>query len=220
MQNYGENDELCRLKVVEFTKENQEFMNNIIVKSFLEKEENMNLFIASICSTGSKNKEKLDAEFKQFYFNIRFTSFVSNTLYFNAVNYDKRYKKISKRHPLTVDKPLADEENSSFKDHIPDTSAEIKVDDLLCSSNIEDYVVDPILHAALKTISPKQKEVIDLVYVKGCSDTEIAKRLGKSQQAISKLHKKALKSIYDYIQDTGGVIYDCSGNAAMDYDTR
>lgn len=221
INNYDENIECCSLEVDKFIRENQEFMNNVIVKSFLENEENMRLFISSICSTDNRKREKLDIKFKEFYFNIRFTTFISNTLYFNAVNYDKRYKKISKRHPLTVDKPLGDEDNSSFKDHIEDTNAEIKIEALLKSLNIEDYVVDPILHRALQIVSAKQKEVLDLAYVKGLSDTEIGKLLGKSQQAISKLHKKALETIYNYIKDKGGgIVYDCNRNATVDNDPR
>lgn len=190
-------------KVDEFFKRNQAFMNNVIVKSFLEDEENMQLFIAALSSTESKEKEKLDIAFKKFYFNIRFTAFIANTLHFNAVNFDKRYKKISKRHPLTVDKPLGDEGNSSFKDLIEDINAQIKIEDLLQSSKVEDYIVDPLLHDALKMVTSKQKEVLDLAYVQGLSDTEIGNILGKTQQAISKLHKKALDTIYNYINKEG-----------------
>ncbi|TYR78891.1 sigma-70 family RNA polymerase sigma factor [Priestia megaterium] len=194
--------------VENFVKENEEFLNNVIVKSFLEKEEHKLLLLDVICNHNQANREKLDLEFKKFYFNIRFISFVSNTLYFNAVNYDKKYRKISKRHPLTVDKPLGDEEDSSFKDLIIDTNADIRVEELLNSLDIEDYVANPTLYAAIKELSPKQKQVLNLVYVNGLTDTEVSKRLGKSQQAISKLHKKALGKIAGYITDKGGDIRD------------
>lgn len=184
--------------------ENEEFLNNAVIKSFLEIPSNKNLLINVICHSTPENQAKLDYEFKKYYFNIRFTSFVSNTLYFNAINYDKRYRKVAKRYPLTVDKPLGNEENTTLKDTIKDESSEITIDCLINSAKIEDYILDPILIEAIRTLTVKQKEVIDLAYVFGMSDTAITKMLNKSQQAISKLHKKALEKIYNYIVEKRG----------------
>lgn len=220
MFDYSELNEYCRIALDDFFKENTEFMNNVIIKSFLEKENNKDLFITSICFPKSSSKEKLDAEFKKFYFNIRFTSFISNTLYFNAINYDKRYKKFSNRHPLTVDSSLVDGESSSFKDYIPDTKAEIRIDLLSKSSKVEDYVINQDLYEALKTLSPKQKEIIDMIYVKELSSLEICKLLGKTQQAVSKLHRKALELMYDYMTKRGGNSNEPYGNSSVDYDSR
>lgn len=202
-----------------FLKENKDFMENNIVKSFLQQEKNMSLFCDCICNSDNKSNKELDNKFKEFYFNIRFTTFVATTLYFNAVNFDKRYRKISKRHPLTVDKPIGGEEFTSFKDYIADDNATIKVENFLHSSQIEDYIEDPILNDAIKVVSEKQKEVINLAYVYGLNDTEISKILGKSQQAISKLHKKALETIIKYINKKGDNVYDCNGYAPMDHDS-
>ncbi|WP_428842484.1 sigma factor-like helix-turn-helix DNA-binding protein [Lysinibacillus mangiferihumi] len=41
---------------------------------------------------------------------------------------------------------------------------------------------------------------MNLVYIKGFSDTEIGQLLNISQQAVSKTHKKALKNIREYIE--------------------
>lgn len=184
--------------------ENKDFLNNAVIKSFIEVQEHRALLIRVVCNPTSENKAKLDNEFKKYYFNIRFTSFVSNTLYFNAINFDKRYRKVAKRHPLTLDKPIGDEENHTHKDIIKDESADISIDSLVTSTKIEDYIIQPMLIEAVKTLSAKQKEVIDLVYVCGLSDTVIAKNLNKTQQAISKLHKKALEKIYKYIVENKG----------------
>ncbi|CAM4186764.1 hypothetical protein BAMA_24435 [Bacillus manliponensis] len=193
----------------DFMKENEEFLNNTIVKSFLENEENQLLLLDAICNQNKHTREQLDLEFKKFYFQIRFTAFISNTIYFNAINYDKKYRKMSIRHPLTVDQPLADERDSSFKDLIVDKNAEVKVEELLGSVHLEDYIVNPLLHAAISELSAKQKQVLNLAYVNGLTDTEISKYVGKSQQAISKLHKKGLENIYKYIESKGGGKRDC-----------
>lgn len=63
---------------------------------------------------------------------------------------------------------------------------------------------------SIQQLTVKQKEVIDLAYVKGLSDTEIGKKLGKTQQAISKLHKNAFKKIRTFLIKNGVKLNDSS----------
>jgi RNA polymerase sigma factor (sigma-70 family) len=198
-------DNLCIQEIEIFKKQNKEFLENPIIKSFLKNEKNWKLFLEVICNPTDENKELLDKEFKKFYFGIRFTAFISTALYFNAVNFDKRYHKMLNRYTLTVDKPLKEEEDISFKDMITDSEAEIQIEWIIQSDDIKDYIADPVLYEAILTLSDKQREVINLAYVKGLSDTEISKVLNKSQQAISKTRKKALKNIYNFINEKGEI---------------
>ncbi|MED3642180.1 sigma-70 family RNA polymerase sigma factor [Caldifermentibacillus hisashii] len=209
-KNNNFNNRYCREQVGRFIKENKRFLEHKVVKSFLENEENKQLFLEVICYPTPENKQKLDDEFKKFFFNVRFTAFLSSILYFNSINYDKRHRKFKSRNQLTLDQPLEENEELSFKDLLSDPSSEINVDNILRSSDIKDFIVDPNLLKAIEKLTPKQKEVIDLAYVKGLSDTEIANLLGKSQQGISKLHKKALKNIYEYLKEGGEGSYDSS----------
>jgi RNA polymerase sigma factor (sigma-70 family) len=203
-------DNLCIQEIEIFKKQNKEFLENPIIKSFLKNEKNWKLFLEVICNPTDENKELLDKEFKKFYFGIRFTAFISTALYFNAVNFDKRYRKMLNRYTLTVDKPLKEEEDISFKDMITDSEAEIQIEWIIQSDDIKDYIADPVLYEAILTLSDKQREVINLAYVKGLSDTEISKVLNKSQQAISKTRKKALKNIYNFIMKRGRLRNDCN----------
>lgn len=194
-------DEACIQDVEKFKKENKAFLENTIIKSFLNDEKNEKLLLEVICYPTKENKELLDNEFKKFYSGIRFTSFISSTLYFNAINFDKQYRKVLNRYILTLDKPMKDEEDTSFKDMIADSQTEIQVEHIIKSDDITDYIEDPVLYEAILTLSDKQREVINLAYVKGLTDTEIGKLLNKSQQAISKMHKKALENIYKFIKE-------------------
>lgn len=60
---------VCSEKIKQFIQENQSFLEHKVVKSFLEKEENKNLLIEALCFPTLKNKQKLDDEFKKYYFN-------------------------------------------------------------------------------------------------------------------------------------------------------
>lgn len=165
---------------------------------------NNQLLIEVICHPTKENRDKLDHLFKEYNFNARFTAFISSTLYFNAINYDKRHRRDNGRFLLTMDRPLNGEEYTSFKDLVEDENSEVHLNEIFNSRNIEDYIEDPVLYKAVTQLSIKQKEVIHLYYVTGLTDTEISKVLNKSQQAISKLHQKALKSISNFIQSNGG----------------
>lgn len=215
-------DEACIQNLERFREENKEFLENKITQSFLKDEKNQRLLLEAICNPTKENKEKLDIEFKKFYFSIRFTAFISSSLYFNAINFDKRYRKMSERYILTVDKPLGDEEDTSFKDIIADSQAEIQIENIIQSDDITDYIEDPVLYEAILTLSDKQREVINLAYVKGLSDTEIGKMLNKSQQAISKMRNRALKKICNFIKEERRkeLRNECSGGSSMDNNCR
>ncbi|MCL6587906.1 MAG: sigma-70 family RNA polymerase sigma factor [Anoxybacillus sp.] len=208
--NFEKLDPFCKQKIEEFKEENKDFLENPVVKSFLMEEKNQKLLVEVICDPTEENQKLLDNEFKKFYFDIRFTSYISMVLYFNAINFDKRYRKMLKRHPLTVDQPIKnDTSNTSFNAMLVDVETEIQVEDILRSDNIEDYITNPVLYEAIQSLTEKQKEVISLAYVKGLTDTEISKVLNKSQQAVSKIHKAALKSICKFIEKKGGLKDEC-----------
>lgn len=199
-------DKDCLKKFEQYKKNNKEFFENRVVRSFLEKKGNLILLINAICNPSKENESKLDRAFKGFYFNIRFTSYISSALYFNAINFDKKYRKLRSRFPLTVDNTVGDENGGTFKDLIKDDGAEIKIDGLLKSGNILDYLEDSSLSEAVKRLTDKQKEILYLAYVKRLTDTEIGIVLNKSQQTVSKTHKKALKSINNYLPKMKGTV--------------
>ncbi|PLR76237.1 hypothetical protein CU633_16760 [Bacillus sp. V3-13] len=193
----------CHEKLEKFKKDNKEFLTNPLIKNFLKHKQNFELFLNTLCNPTIENRERLDQTFKIFYFNVRFISFISSSLYFNAINFDKKQRQYSSRNLLTVDSFIQNEEEVTFKDIIEDPESEITLDKLSISDDIADYIINPLLYEAVQTLSTKQKEVLNLVYLKGLSDTQIARLLNKSQQSVSKIHKKCLGKIQDYIKEKG-----------------
>lgn len=188
----------CKVDLQQYKKKNKKFFENNIISSFLDDKSHQELLMKTLSNPSTENNEELDQAFKRFYFNIRFTSYISSALYFNAINFDKKHRKISNRFPLTVDSNVGGEEGQTFKDIIADRNAEIRVDQLIKRNSIMEYLEDRILYEAVQRLTDKQREILYFAYVKGMSDTEIGILLGKSQQVVSKHHKKALKSIYTY----------------------
>ncbi|RIJ62960.1 sigma-70 family RNA polymerase sigma factor [uncultured Rummeliibacillus sp.] len=173
-----------------FIQENQDFLNNPVIKDFLSNKSNYNLLRQSICNPTYHNKEELDRAFRGFYFNIRFTAYISSTIYYHAINLDKKMRLLNYRFPTTLDQPVKEESDISIKDMtIYHEDFELK------SDNILDYITDSNIYKAVKRLTPNQRNILYLVYIKGLTDSETAQYLKKSQQTISKSRNKALKRI-------------------------
>ncbi|SDK27976.1 sigma-70 family RNA polymerase sigma factor [Sediminibacillus albus] len=193
-----EHEDPCESEVKKFIEKHQEFINNNIVSSFLKEKENYHLFVQTICYPTHLNVKKLDEKFRAYYFKIRLTTFLSNTLHFNAINYDKKYKNFKMRNQLILDSPLSDDSEYTLKDLIEDKQQDYKLDEELLEGkdySIENLVVDEKLYEAIQSLTDNQKQILNLAYVHELTDTEIAKVLDKSQQAVSKSHKKALEQL-------------------------
>ena len=139
--------------------------------------------------------------FKHFYFKIRFISHISTTLKFNSINYDKRLKVIQSRFTSTLNAPInTDGGEETFLDLLAAEESYLILDEIVLEDEINEHVTCPLMNDALYSLTEKQKQIINLVYIKGFSDTEIGQLLNISQQAVSKTHKKALKNIREYIE--------------------
>ena len=60
-----------------------------------------------------------------------------------------------------------------------------------------------IIEEALKGFSPREREVIDLRFLQGMTQIEIAEQLGISQVQVSRLLRRTLKKIQDKIDPEG-----------------
>ena len=189
-------------RIKKFEGENQQLLNNELVISFLKIPTNKEKYMDTILNPTMENMKELDMLFKHFYFKIRFISHISSTLKFNSINFDKKLRLIQSRFSLTLDATInANEGQETFLDLVADEQAEGHFSEVNLKDNLDDYVISPILYDALNSLTKKQKEIISLAYAEGLSDTEIGRRLNKTQQAVSKTHKKALENMLIYIDN-------------------
>ncbi|MEL3972955.1 sigma-70 family RNA polymerase sigma factor [Rossellomorea oryzaecorticis] len=169
---------------------------NKAVESFMTQPEHQELLKEFLTSSSPSAENRLNEAFKAHYFGIRFTSYVSSSLYFHSVNFDKKIRLHRGRQLLTLDQPLGGDEDGTFKDMIPDSGEPVT----LPEQSLEDAISDEALLAAFRKLTDRQREILDLAYVKEMSDTEIAKVLLVSQQAVSKSHKNALARLREELQ--------------------
>lgn len=67
-------------------------------------------------------------------------------------------------------------------------------------NDFTDHIVDERLAEALKSLTPKQKEVIGLIFWKGYTQEEAARELGCSQSSVSERLSNGLKRLADYLK--------------------
>lgn len=173
-----------------FIQENEEFLNNPLIKDFLSQKENYQLLKMSICHPTTQNKDLVDQAFRGYYFTIRMTSYISTSLYYHAINFDKKIRQLNYRFPVILDRPVKEDSEMSLKDlAIYHEDFEIQSDKIL------DYISDPMIYQAVKSLTLNQRNILYLVYIKSWTDIEVSQYLQISQQAVSKSRNKAIKKI-------------------------
>ncbi|MGB8001274.1 MAG: sigma-70 family RNA polymerase sigma factor [Anaerobacillus sp.] len=170
---------------------------NKAVDSFISHRENQRLIEDFLQQPNAQKEDHLNEAFKAHYFDIRFTSYVSSSLYFHSVNFDKHARKYSERHPLTLDHTV-EQEGGSLIDLVPDPSSDIAP--FTNFSTLTECLENEELLQAFEALTDKQKHILDLAYVQDYSDTDIARVLGVSQQAVSKTHRKALNTLKSILE--------------------
>jgi RNA polymerase sigma factor (sigma-70 family) len=193
------NNDDCRLLKSYLKKHNVNVKNPIIV-GFLDNQDNRINLLNYIKNNTPENRTLVDEAFKRYYFKAKFTNYLSQTIYFNAINYDKRHRLNSKRNQLILDKPLGDSETETILNNVDPSipPIELNIND---SPRIEDHISDCNLYEAINKLTNNQKQILSLSYVYGYNDSEIAKILNKSQQAVSKSHKRSLEQLQMLIEE-------------------
>lgn len=165
---------------------------NQAVETFVRKPEHQHVIKEYLRDPVNENQFALDQAFKAYYFDVRFTSYVSTSLYFQSVNFDKRARRFAERNTLTLDLPISEGGSTTFKEQIADPSGEVLYQE---EDKLEACLQDERLIKALATLTEQQRLILNYAYVKQWSDTAIASYQGVSQQSISKSHRKALQKL-------------------------
>ncbi len=181
-----------------FYKHYPHLKHNKAVDSFISKQENRTLIEQFLLEPNAEREYELNEAFKSHYFDIRFTAYVSSSLYFHSVNFDKKHRTYSERHPLTLDKKTDQGDGQAFIDLVPDQSDSLSP--FMNYSTLAECLEDDDLLTGYRALTERQQRILDLAYVQEWSDTEIARSMGVSQQAISKSHKKALNALRILLQ--------------------
>jgi RNA polymerase sigma factor (sigma-70 family) len=184
-------------KELEIKGNHTEIFNNPLLVSFLSNPKNLKLYKETINKSCEEDKKALDDAFKTHFLTARFTSYLSKSIYYEAINYDKKRREQNDKQTLTLDASAAGTEGVSLVNFIPEENTDYLPVNAYekKQKDIEDIITDSKLYQIVSTLTENQKEILSLAYVKQLRDVEIAKILKKSQQAISRSHQRALEII-------------------------
>lgn len=186
-----------------FLKENVKLLNQPIMKGFLKDEKNYSLLAESVCSQCPLIDKRLDESFKQFYFKVKSLKYFSNLIHYYAIDLDKKYRLNQQRYSLILDKPVnqdagySDTLHDYFNFFTPDMS-ELIINE---EKGLLEYIEDIKLYMAVKSLTNKQRRILEFMYIYGFKNKNIAKIFSDSPQNISKIHKRTLEKIRNYLTE-------------------
>ncbi|RDW20891.1 sigma-70 family RNA polymerase sigma factor [Oceanobacillus chungangensis] len=181
-----------------FVDENELIFQNNLMRSFLLTKKNCFLLDQSIRYSTFDTKKALDEAFRDHLAEIRLISQLSNDLRRYAIRYDQKVNLYRKRQLLIMDQPINEDAMiiTSKVDLIADNYA-LSVDEeaLKNDQHLESFIENFTLYHAIRSLTPRQKYILEASYLFNLTDTEIAAKEGVSQQSISKTRNKALSNL-------------------------
>jgi len=190
----------CEEAFCAFQEKHPIFFQQQIIQSFLQQPNCLSYVKKAVCFPTNENLKKVDEAFKEFYGKVRILTYLSNMIYYNAINYDRKIKKDKDREMLILDKPLKEdgEEGVTHKDVLCQTNSDLI--SAIAGETISEHVEEKDLFEAIQTLTSKQQEIINYKYIFGLKNKEIAEMLGNSPQNISAIHQRALRKLKNYLE--------------------
>jgi len=177
-------------------------VQNRLLQDFLTDEKINNFYINYLERPSTYKKEMLEKLFQIHVRKMQLLSYFSKVLHFESQKYDKKIRHMNSVNQLILDKNVNDGEGMV----LDLVEGEQPFDELefltpVSSYDLEFVFEDKHLYEIVSNLSPKQKNVLHLLFVDGLTEIEAAQRLDVTKQSINKTKNQALKKIkQDYIK--------------------
>ncbi|NBI30255.1 sigma-70 family RNA polymerase sigma factor [Chengkuizengella marina] len=166
-------------------------IKNPILKHFFEEKKHKLTYEEYLRTGDLKYIEQLEISFKEYSYKVRILAYFNKYLYFKAIKYDMKHRKLQQRFQLILDK--SDEESNTIIDNIEDENSQINIDKM--DMKIDDFVTDERLSKSINKLTFQQKKVLYFYYVEELKDIEIAKKFNVTRQSITKTRNTAIKKL-------------------------
>lgn len=133
----------------------------------------------------------------------RFWSYLRKTLDWET---KKLLREIERHHVMetaTLNEPIAEDCGEDHLSRIPDITGTMQAESELAAS-LEESVENSRLWQALASLSPRQHQILQLLFVADLSEDQAAKALGITQQAVNKAKLAGLRRLKRAIQNGEG----------------
>jgi len=192
-------------EIKKFYKENEEFLNNSLIKTFLQVKGNQELLEKALQEPSEENRKKLDNKFREYYLKVRMIKYVSSLIYYYTIDFDKRINKRNNRFNLIID---GTENNNPHEDsasitHKYASSNSTEQEYFNNTRSFSEIIENEKLYYVYNQLTDKQKQILEMIYVRGYTNKEVADFFNETPQNISNLHKRALNRIKKYLLEDG-----------------
>jgi RNA polymerase sigma factor (sigma-70 family) len=178
-----------------YQKENAQFLNQPIVKSFLENEPDGLFLLESAFVDGDMEaKSRLDKKFVRHFYFYRVVKYISILSHHFSIDFDKQYRKQKQRYLLLIDQHFNNEESDtpmidflSYKQERVSSVSEV--------SSLIEMVEDEVLYNVLIKLTKKEKDILHLLFVEQLKQVEVAELFGETPQNIAKVKKKVISKV-------------------------
>lgn len=184
-------------KFLYFLKKNNKLLNQPIMKGFLKDKKNYSLLAESVCDQCPLLNQRLDESFRQFYFKVKSLKYFSSLIYYYAIDLDKKYKLNQQRYSLILDKPIKQDgdQSNTLQDYFNFSNPDMSELIITGEDELFEHIGDINIYTAIKSLTDKQKKILELKYIYDFKNKDIAKIFNDSPQNISKIHKNAIEKI-------------------------
>lgn len=192
-------------KIVYDERNERQLYKQELLKKFLAIREHQEVWHKFTRDPSPQYEQLLNKAFRKFIFQVRFLKYISTSIRYAAIDFDKRLNRIRNREQLILDQPLEDEERNLLNERWLKTNDQIVEESFFAiSMNFVESIEDPLIYRALRSLTDRQKLIVTLSFVLKYQDKEIADLLGVSQQSVSKTKKVAIVKIRKYLLEMNG----------------
>ncbi|MBP1970312.1 RNA polymerase sigma factor (sigma-70 family) [Virgibacillus natechei] len=176
-------------------------LENSVMHHFFSSDKNISLLISAYEEEGIANKRHLDEAFKEHFYKVKLFNYTTKLIRFYTIEMKERYSRFHKRNLFILDDFTTEEDESvGLIDLTTDENIHTPEDKLENHLGLLDCTTDKNLYKALLSLSTKQLKVLNLLYAEGLGNKEIADVFGDSDQNISRIHKRAIKSLKNKLE--------------------
>lgn len=192
-------------KIVYDERNERQLYKQELLKKFLAIRDHQEVWHKFTRDPSPQYEQLLNKAFRKFIFQVRFLKYISTSIRYAAIDFDKRLNRIRNREQLILDQPLEDEERNLLNERWLKTNDQIVEESFFAiSMNFAEAIEDPLIYRALRSLTDRQKLIVTLSFVLKYQDKEIADLLGVSQQSVSKTKKVAIEKIRKYLLEMNG----------------
>lgn len=129
----------------------------------------------------------------------QFWSYLKKTLQWETARMMQELAEREAQEAAVLNEPIA----GSGSDRASQLADRVDVVEVVAATaaSLEETVENPRLWTALASLTPRQRDVLQLLYIADCSEQQAAAFLGISQQAVNKAKMAGLRRLRRAIQD-------------------